>query len=53
VRTAGVLLAGLNAIAQFAYLGVYPVMAIVVITLDVLVIWALLVHGQEAEDALD
>ena len=52
VRTAGVLVAGLNAIAQFAYLGVYPVLAIVTIALDVLVIWALLVHGGEAEEVV-
>jgi len=52
VRTAAVLLAGLNVLAQLTYLGVYPVFAIVTITLDVLVIWALLVHGQEVEDDL-
>jgi hypothetical protein len=46
-RTVGVILAGLSLIANFLFLPVYPLWSIVVITLDVLVIWALTAHGSE------
>jgi hypothetical protein len=41
-RMLGVLICSLSIIAQFLYLPYYPVWSIVVITLDALVIWALL-----------
>jgi hypothetical protein len=47
-RITGVALCSLNAIAQLAFLSAYPVWAVIVIALDVLVIWALIVHGDEA-----
>jgi hypothetical protein len=50
-RICGVILCGINAIAQLAFLSAYPVWGIVVIALDILVIWALIVHGDEAEDS--
>jgi hypothetical protein len=50
-RVFGVILAGVNAIAQLAFLSAYPVWAVIVIALDVLVIWALIVHGAEAKSA--
>jgi hypothetical protein len=46
-RTIGVLVAGVSLIASFLALPLYPVWSLVVITLDVLVIWALVVHGSE------
>ena len=46
-RTVGVVLAGLSAIANFAFIPIYPVWAIVIIALDVTVIWALTVHGRD------
>jgi hypothetical protein len=46
-RFVGVLLASVSLVANFLYLPAYPVWAIVVITLDVLVIYALTVHGRE------
>ena len=46
-RTVGVFLAGLSLIANFLFLPVYPLWSIIVITLDVLVIWALTAHGSE------
>jgi hypothetical protein len=49
-RICGVILCGLNAVAQLAFLSAYPVWGILVIALDVLVIWALIVHGDEAGD---
>jgi uncharacterized membrane protein len=50
-RISGVVLCGLNAIAQLAFLSAYPVWAVIVIALDVLVIWALIVHGDEAKNS--
>lgn len=46
-RTVGVIIAALSLIAQFFWLPVYPIWAIVVITIDALVIWALTAHGGE------
>ncbi len=48
-RVAGVILAVLNLIAWFAFLGVHPIWSIIVMVIDVLVIYALTVHGGEAE----
>ena len=50
-RICGVIVCGINAIAQLAFLSAYPVWAVVVIALDVLVIWALIVHGDEAKSS--
>jgi hypothetical protein len=52
-RVCGVILVGLNAIAQLAFLSAYPLWAVIVIALDVLVIWALVVHGAEAKSTED
>ncbi len=46
-RAVGVILAGLSALANMAFIGAYPVWSIVIITVDVLVIYALTVHGGE------
>lgn len=46
-RTIGVILALLSAIAGFAFIPYYPIMAIVFIAVDVLVIWALTAHGRD------
>ncbi|MCU0269730.1 MAG: hypothetical protein MUF83_13950 [Acidimicrobiales bacterium] len=48
-RIVGVILAGLSAVATFAYLPWYPVWAIVVIAVDVAIIWALTAHGRDVE----
>jgi hypothetical protein len=48
-RTVGVIIAGLSAIATFAYLPYYPVWAIIVIAIDVAIIWALTAHGRDVE----
>ena len=48
-RVVAVVLAGINAIAQLAFLSAYPLWGIVVIALDVLVIYAVIVHGKEAK----
>ena len=46
-RTVGVVLAGLSALVNLAFVEAYPVWSIMIITLDVLVIYALTVHGRE------
>jgi hypothetical protein len=49
-RTVGVILAGLSALANMAFIAAYPFWSILVITVDVLVIYALTVHGRELRD---
>lgn len=46
-RVMGVILVGLSAVSNLAFLGVYPFWSLVVITVDLLVIYALVVHGGE------
>lgn len=47
-RICGVILCGINALAQLVFLSAYPAWAVLIIAFDVLVIWALIVHGEEA-----
>lgn len=47
-RVVAVVLAGFNALAQLAFLSAYPVWGVVILAIDVLVIWAVLVHGDES-----
>jgi len=49
-RISGVILCAINALAQLVFLSAYPIWAVIVIALDVLVIWALIVHGDEARE---
>ena len=46
-RTVGVIIAGLSAIANFAWLPYYPVWAIVAIAVNIAIIWALTAHGRD------
>ena len=46
-RTVGVIAAVISAIANFAWLPVYPVWAITIIAIDIAVIWALTAHGRD------
>ncbi len=46
-RTIGVVIAALSLIGNFFFMPAYPFWAITVIVLDLLVIWALTVHGRE------
>jgi hypothetical protein len=46
-RAVGILLAMVSAIVNIAFLAAYPIWSTIVITLDVIVIWALAVHGRE------
>jgi hypothetical protein len=47
-RVVGIVLAMLSATVNLAFLAAYPVWSVMVITLDVIVIYALAVHGKEA-----
>ena len=46
-RTVGVIAVAISLMSNFLFLPAYPVWAIIVITIDVLVIWALTAHGSE------
>jgi hypothetical protein len=48
-RVVGVILAMLSAIVNIAFLAAYPVWAAIIITVDVLILWALIVHGGETK----
>ena len=48
-RTVGVIVAGLSAIANFAWMPYYPVWSIVAIAVDIAIIWALIAHGRDLE----
>ena len=50
-RTVGVIVASISLIANFFFLPVYPLWSLIVITIDVLVIWALTAHGREMRKA--
>jgi hypothetical protein len=50
-RTVGVLLAGASAVLNMLFIQAYPVWSLIIITVDVLVIYALIVHGRELRDS--
>jgi hypothetical protein len=49
-RVATVIVVGVNALAQMLFLPAYPLWGVLVVALDVLVIWAVCVHGTEVRD---
>lgn len=49
-RTVGVLVAAASLVANFFWLPAYPIWSVIVITMDVLVIWALTVHGRDLQE---
>jgi hypothetical protein len=49
-RTVGVLLAMVSAIVNISFLSAYPIWSTIMITVDILVIWALTVHGNEMKE---
>jgi hypothetical protein len=49
-RMVAIFLAVLSAIANFAFIPYYPFWAIIVLTLDIFVIWALAAHGGELRE---
>ena len=46
-RVTGIIIAGISALVNIAFLPAYPIWVTIVIALDVLVIYALAVHGRE------
>ena len=46
-RLVAILAAGVSAIVNIAFLAAYPIWSLVIITLDVIVIYAVAVHGRE------
>jgi hypothetical protein len=46
-RIVGIALAALSAVANFAFIPYYPFWSLSIIVLDVLVIWALALHGRD------
>jgi hypothetical protein len=50
-RIVGVVLAGISALLNLVFIAAYPLWSVIVITVDVLVIYALIVHGRELRDS--
>jgi hypothetical protein len=48
-RVVGIALVALNLIAQFSWTTLYPFWALIVIAIDILIIYALVVHGGEVK----
>ncbi|MDN5916653.1 MAG: hypothetical protein L0I76_16375 [Pseudonocardia sp.] len=46
-RVAGVIVAGISVIANLAFIAAYPLWSVIVITIDVIVIYAIIVQGRE------
>jgi hypothetical protein len=49
-RVVGVGVAFLSALVNLAFISAYPVWSVIVIALDVIVIYAIIVHGRELKD---
>jgi hypothetical protein len=50
-RTVAIGLAGFSALVNMVFIEAYPIWSILIITIDVLVIYALIVHGRELHDS--
>jgi hypothetical protein len=46
-RIVGIIVAFLSMLHQFSFMNAYPLWSLLIVALDVLVIWALAVHGRE------
>jgi hypothetical protein len=46
-RVVAVILVILNALTNLAFLAAYPIWSVLVVTLDIIVVYALIVHGRE------
>lgn len=49
-RVVGIVIAVMSALANVAFIAAYPLWSTIVIALDVLVVYALAVHGKEVRD---
>jgi hypothetical protein len=52
-RTIGVIAAIVSAVVNFGFIPAYPVWSLLIITVDVLVIYALIAHGGELRESRD
>ncbi len=52
-RVIGIIVAGLSMIANFAFIPVYPVWSTILVVVNILVLYALIVHGDEAKEMLE
>lgn len=52
-RVLGITLGIVAAVANFAFIPIYPIWSIVMLTISVLVIYALVAHGEEAKAILE
>ena len=50
-RAVGIIIAGVAAVVNFAFIAAFPVWATILITMDILVIYALAAHGRELRPA--
>lgn len=50
-RIVAVLAALVSALANIAFLGDYPVWSTIMVALDIIIIWAVMVHGREMKSA--
>jgi hypothetical protein len=48
-RAVGIVLAGIAAIVNFAFIAAFPVWSIILITMDIVIIYALAAHGRELQ----
>jgi hypothetical protein len=46
-RAVGIVIAGVAAVVNFAFIAAFPIWATILITMDVLIIYALAAHGRE------
>jgi hypothetical protein len=46
-RAVGIVIAGVAAVVNFAFIAAFPIWATILITMDILVIYALAAHGRE------
>ena len=51
-RVLGVAVAGISAIVNFAFLAAFPFWALTMITIDVLIIYAIVAHGRELQNQM-
>lgn len=49
-RTVGVILAAIGLVLNLAYVNTYPIWSIAVMVIDILIIYALIVHGSELRE---
>jgi hypothetical protein len=52
-RIVGVVMAVVSVLSNVAFLAAYPIWSVTIIVVDIIAIYALIVHGGEVEDAVD